>query len=262
MKKILLSICAFLLSATLVFAQTTATNFAATDCNSNAHSLFTELDNGKIIVLVWIMPCGTCINDALGAYNAVQSFAAANPGKVLYYLIDDLGDAGCSTLSGWATTNGIDVSKITIFSNSGNTIKESDFGGGGMPHVAIIGGIDHKIYLNILDGSNNETAFKNAINSAITTKVLPLEKKKANISVYPNPAKNNISIHYRLDNEEEIEISVFNTVGTEVTKVHMLQSAGQHQTNVNLNNALSSGVYFMQLKKEGQTTVVKFEVAN
>lgn len=262
MKKIILTVCTFLLATTLTFAQTTATNFTATDCNSNVHTLFTELDNGKIVVLVWIMPCGTCINDALGAYNAVQSFAASHPGKVIYYLIDDIGNANCATLSAWATTNGMDVSKIVIFNNTGNSIKESDYGGGGMPHVAVVGGTNHKIHINILDGANNEAAFKNAISAALSTNVSQFEKEKVIISVYPNPAKNHIAVQFALDKEEEITISIFNAIGSQVKSVIIPQTVGKLQTNINFDGTLSNGVYFLQLKTGERMKTVKFEVVN
>src|SRR5438067_299698 len=63
MKKILLFV-SFLLINGITFGQTTATDFTATDCNSASQSLFTELNAGKIVVLIWVMPCSVCISDA------------------------------------------------------------------------------------------------------------------------------------------------------------------------------------------------------
>src|ERR1043165_5686641 len=106
MKHFLFTALLLLFGLSLAVAQTTATNFTATDCNATSHTLFTELDAGKIVVLVWVMPCAACISDAKAAFDAVGSFASSNPGKVVFYLSDDIGDAGCSTLNSWASTNG------------------------------------------------------------------------------------------------------------------------------------------------------------
>ena len=121
----------------LEFAQT-AVDFTAPDCSGTSHNLFTELNAGKIIVLVWVMPCGTCISDAKAGYDAAQSFATSNPGRVIYWLVDDIGNSTCSTVSSWANTNGIVTNNITVFSNSGNKIDEANYGGSAMPHVLVL----------------------------------------------------------------------------------------------------------------------------
>ena len=88
MKKILLSLSLLLTSSIAIFGQT---DFNATDCAGAPHQLFSELDGGKVIVLVWVMPCSSCIPGAKAAYNASASFASSNPGRVFYYLIDVTG---------------------------------------------------------------------------------------------------------------------------------------------------------------------------
>src|SRR5688500_514663 len=110
--------------AGLCMAQATATNFNANDCNGTNHDLFTDLDNGKVVVLCWVMPCVTCINPALTAQTEAKNAETANPGKVLYYVADDYANTTCATLVNWCNNNGIN--KATLFSNS--TIKMTDYG--------------------------------------------------------------------------------------------------------------------------------------
>src|SRR4051812_39968068 len=102
MKKALLAVSIFLLNGIMAYSQTTATDFTAADCSAVNHSLFTELNAGKVVVLVWVMPCGACVSDAKAGYDAAQSFAISNPGKVLYWMSDDAGNTACSSLSSWA----------------------------------------------------------------------------------------------------------------------------------------------------------------
>lgn len=55
MKKSLL-LCVSILFSVLLFSQTTATNFTVDDCNGVTHDLFTELDEGKVVIIAWVMP--------------------------------------------------------------------------------------------------------------------------------------------------------------------------------------------------------------
>jgi hypothetical protein len=189
----------------------TATNWTAQDCSSANHTLFTDLDAGKVVVMVWVMPCASCVNGATAAYNAAQSFASAYPGKVVYYLADDMGDASCSTLNTWITSNSIgNLSNMTVFSNAGNVIKESDFGGTGMPHVAVIGGgAQHKIYFNKMNSAaNDQTGITTAIASAIAGAGVEQTTNAVRFSVAPNPAKESITVNSATPIEKIMVISV------------------------------------------------------
>lgn len=198
MKRIILTSLLSITAFTAINAQTTATNWTATDCNSTSHTLFNELDNGKIVVMVWVMPCGACVGGASAAFNAVQSFASSHPGKVVYYIADDLGDATCSDLNTWITSSSIgDISKMTVFGNSGNVIKESDFGGTGMPHVVVMGGTDHKIYYNKKNGATNDLAgIKGAINAALTPAGISAIENAVGFSISPNPVSATFTVNY------------------------------------------------------------------
>jgi len=51
----------FLLSLIILFvlttfSQTIATDFLAEDCDGNMVHLFSELDEGKVVVIAWVMP--------------------------------------------------------------------------------------------------------------------------------------------------------------------------------------------------------------
>ncbi len=198
MKKVITSI-ALMLAAAISNGQTTATNWTATDCNGLSHTLFSQLDSGKVIVFAWVMPCGSCVNPSKTAYTAVQSFAASNPGKVRFYLADDLGDASCSTLSSWVTSNSIgSTANMKIFSNSGNVIDENDFGGSGMPHIIVMGGTSHQIYFNKKNSAANDAAgITSAINTAISaTTSIASFSKKISFTVSPNPTTGSLSVQY------------------------------------------------------------------
>lgn len=261
MKKYI-SIVLFLLTmGTSSFAQTYAADFTATDCNAVSHTLFTELNNGKIVVLVWIMPCAACISDAIAAYDAVQSFALSHPGKVKMYLIDDVGNASCATLSAWASTNG--VAPDAIFDNAGNLINEADYGGGGMPHVVVAGGIDHKIFFNVKDGSNNEIPITNAINEAINpTGITEANQIIKDLQLFPTPAYDKLTLDYTMNTSLEVKFSITNIQGSVIKSISLpKQNAGSHTMNIDLTST-QDGVYFLELNAGGKKQVRKFTIAH
>jgi hypothetical protein len=254
MKKIALA--AILAASALASqAQTTATDWTATDCNSVSHNLFTDLNSGKIVVLVWVMPCGSCIAPAKAAYDQAQSFATSHPGKVVYYMVDDYGDGGagsCSTLSGWANTNSITPANITTFNNAGNVIKMTDFGGNAMPRVAVIGGTDHKIYFNAANAAgNNPTAIQAAISSALTALSVG-NTSEVKFSVAPNPAAQTLSIQNDKAIGKVVVVSANGQVAMEET-----YASGKVNPVLNIAN-LAAGMYVVKVTDtEGKTNVQK-----
>ena len=109
MKTVLLFVTSIFISLNLQVVAQTATNFTEEDCNSNSHTLFDELDEGKIIVIAWVMPCGSCSYFGSHAYDAVQTFTETHPGKVEFYLTDDYANTSCSNISSWGNANNIQI---------------------------------------------------------------------------------------------------------------------------------------------------------
>ncbi len=195
MKKIITSI-ALISAFTASNAQTTATDFTAPDCTSASHTLFTELNNGKVIVLVWVMPCAMCVDGAKAVSAAVQSYATSNPGKVMAYLSDDMGDQTCTDLNTWMTSNSVGTN-FTVFGNAGNKIDESNYGGSGMPHVVVLGGSDHKVYFNKKGtAANDVNGLKSAINAAMIPTGINNIANDITFAVVPNPVNDQLTIQY------------------------------------------------------------------
>ena len=236
MKKILSTLSmALMLCSTISNAQTAA-DFTALDCNGVSHNLYTDLSAGKVIVVTWVMPCISCIGGAASAYNAVQSFATLNPGKVFNYLVDDAGSS-CSSLASWAMGNGIDTSNISYFGNSPLTINEANYGGSGMPHVIVIGP-DKNILFNQKGGlANNQAAITAAIAAALAPVGLD-EKTLTTVALYPNPATNLLQIKSATDIDY---ITVKNMEGNTMSSMH-----GAAIKQVSVAN-LTAGNYTIQL---------------
>lgn len=171
---------ACILTFHLGFGQATATDFTQNDCNGISHNLFSELNANKVVVIAWVMPCEFCVDGAVAGWNAAQSFAVSNPGKVLYYLVDDFGDNTCADLSNWSVTNNVAGGTPITFNNLGKPINMNDYGSGGMPKVVVVGGSSHYVYFNEnFSAADNEVAITSAIAQGLTgaapTSVISLE---------------------------------------------------------------------------------------
>jgi len=240
MKKIFFTLAA---AGSLFAAQAqTAVDFTATDCGGSSHNLYTELNAGKIVVLTWVMPCSMCVSGGNAAQNAVQSFSTTNPGKVLFWMIDDLGDTPCASLTSWAISNGI--SKATMFENTGNAISESNFGGSGMPHVVVISP-DKTILYNQKNGNaNDQTGITNAIAQGLTaTGISQIDPRQ--ISIAPNPALTEVKLSYGVAIKE---VTVLTVSGQVVMNEHF--PSGKMNPSVSVSS-LTPGMYEIVITDAG-----------
>ena len=251
---------AFLLLFTTIssfaFSQT-AVNFTVNDCNSMNHDLFSELDAGKVIVLCWVMPCGSCIATAAMDANTAQSYNSTYPGRVKFYLVDDNANTTCSSLTSWASTNGI-VPDAT-FSNS--AISMYDYGGPGMPKTVVLGGASHTVFYNA-NGAVNSHDLQLAIEAGLATGVSENNGPVSAISIFPNPVKNSpATLDYTLAENSNVTIDIFNLFGEKVRSFTPgNQVAGEHKSTLDLAS-LSNGVYFIRIGTAKSSSTIRFVVA-
>ena len=252
MKRILLINALVCFSVGIVFAQTTATDFTTNDCNGISHSLFDELDNGKVIVIAWVMPCNPCATYAGYASDAVQTFATSHPGIVKYYLADDYGDNTCSSLTGWAGQ--YNITTDAVFSDA--LLDMADYGSPGMPKVVVLGKNTHTIYYNENNSSPTEIGVKDAITLALTPTVGIHEQAENdfNLIAYPNPTIGVINMEYNC--ETPVQFNVINMLGE---NVFSQKTKNTRNTTIDVSK-LNKGFYFLQMTADSKTRSLKFTV--
>ena len=251
MKKTLMIITAILTSLGFACAQTTATDFTTNDCDGISHNLFDELDNGNVIVIAWVMPCGPCATYTIPAYSAVQSFATSNPGQVHFYLVDDFANTPCATLKNWGNSNNMPLN--TTFSSS--DINMSDYGTNGMPKVVVLGGNDHTVFLNKNDNKINFPGVQEAINNALNAP-LGTEQTADNhfkLLTYPNPVNNILNLSYSKDKSETKTFSIIDLLGKTVIQEDKLT------TSIDVSS-LNNGNYFLKVSSKTSSESIPFVV--
>lgn len=81
-----------------------------------------------------------------------------------------------------------------------------------------------------------------------------------NMSVYPNPVSNILTINYYLNNSSDIAINLFDLLGNKVSEMlNSNQSAGQHTIEWNANS-LTNGIYFLQIRSKDKLITQKISV--
>jgi hypothetical protein len=77
------------------------------------------------------------------------------------------------------------------------------------------------------------------------------------ISLYPNPAKDIVTIEYVIENSSQISLSLYNLLGVKIGGLtNKKQSAGTYKHSLNIKNYnLSAGVYFVIFEANGQKTI-------
>lgn len=256
----------FLLSSTILLfsicsqAQTTATNFNVADCSGTKHELFAELDAGKVIVISFVMPCGSCIAPSLSAHSKVKGYATSDPGRVLFYLADDYANTNCSSLTSWANTNG--MSGVPVFSNA--AVKMTDYGTAGMPKIVVLAGKDHSILFN-QDNTINTTDLTNAIDKGLNLPngILKNSKLDLTIDLFPNPLMDDkVKLNYTLDEVSSVNIEIYNTLGSiEFRQIYEKQPTGKHEITLNLE-PFTNGIYFIRFNVQNNSKTLKLIVSH
>lgn len=249
-----------LLLANFVFAQT-AVDFTTDDCNGVTHNLFDSLDAGNVIVIAWVMPCGGCISYAQDAYNAVQQWNLSYPGLVDFYLVDDYANTSCANLVNWGNSNNMPLN--TAFSSS--DIKMSDYGANGMPKVVVLGRTDHNVFYNANDNQIDIGDITNAIELALfssPTNLLERENNFIDLTVFPNPANDFLSINYKVSDSKPIIFEVVNLLGETVLTLNdnQVQLFDTNEMIIDLN-ILKNGVYFLKANSKSVQQNLRFIVS-
>lgn len=252
----------FLLSASLcmmpagVRAQTTATDFSIDDCSGMHYHLFSELDAGKVIVGVFVMPCVGCISPSNDVQNVVSSYVTSHPGKVEMYLFDDDATTPCSVLTSWRNANGIHL--IPTFSDS--AVIQDQYGTPGMPKIVVLGGTDHKVWGNQNDVVDIGMLY-NQIDAALglTTGIASPGQLDMHLRVSPNPASSATTVSFQSVKGGSTVVRLIDMHGRAARTSVLEASAGENSVTLDLGG-IAAGTYSILVSCGNESYSSKFLV--
>ena len=262
MKKLLLSAITAIACTVSVNAQTTAMDFTQTDCNGNAHTLFTDLNAGKVVIMEWYMgpSCQPCKDAAKEIEGMKTKLLQTYPGKVMSYTWGFQDSYTCSATQSWIS--GLGVSAIPMDTGAAQVAY---YGGFSMPTIVVAAGSTHKIiYIaNPTNGgySNGDTA---TINTAIKnflspTSVSNLPENVNEASVYPSPAQSDATVKVLLKTSGNIQTQVMNLNGQIVMQFPMEKASGTYTKTIS-TSTLASGTYTVNIIVDGSVIARKLSI--
>lgn len=236
MKKNIYLAIALLISSLNGFSQT-ASDFTRTDCSGKSHTLFSELDAGKAVILFFEMGCSSCISGA----NNVESYyyKSLDSSLVRAYYLDYNAGSACSDVEAWKTNNSY---TFPSFADAADLMSPYGFG---MPLIVIIGGKNHKVfYKGGWNSTKVQAAVKAASGAALAVQTI---EPSTQVSIFPNPNSGAVNISVSLLTQSLVNIEVYNLLGEKVmTIADGMMMSGPNILNVN-TASLASGNYVVKI---------------
>ena len=129
-----------------------------------------------------------------------------------------------------------------------------------MPKIVVLAGTDHKVYFK-QDNGLTPLNLTNAINTALSATGIDEKKISFQLSVFPNPAIDKLTVGYTLNQSSDVYFEVYNLLGNKVKTINAgKQSSGDQKMSIDFET-LSNGVYFLKLNAGEYTQIMKFTIA-
>jgi hypothetical protein len=103
------------------------------------------------------------------------------------------------------------------------------------------------------NGNGNSTYIDNIFTDGV---LATSEFDLSTLSLYPNPASQEFTIHLGDNSSDNIEVSIVNSLGQQLQQYDQSVFNGSSQANFNVSS-FASGLYFITIKSEGITTTKK-----
>jgi len=179
---------------------------------------------------------------------------SASKGQVLY-------------LYNWTTAMWVQIDARTV---STTDVLITNVQNSPMNFISTSGEIRLRVFSS--GGTKNYTASGDWMSISIETSsglnamVVPTmtieEKYQPDFSVYPNPASNQMAIHYKLKNEEVVELKLLNLSGQLMKKIitNQKQTIGDYKKTIDVSD-LNDGIYLVKLSTSSYTNTLKVIVS-
>lgn len=252
-----LATASFAMLAFLGFSQTTAMNFSGQDCNGNNVDLFSDLDAGKAVMLIFYMSnCGSCPPVASKMQTMANNINATHPGLVKAYAFPYQNSTTCSYSSGWVMNN-----NLPLFApmDSG-AVQVAYYGGFGMPTVVLLGGDNHDVLFTTQNFTTSDTTtMRDLILNTLTLGVKE-QTTLQNVSTYPNPASGIVTLNFEALQGNELSMQITDLSGKSVMTFDKEKlNKGKFEKQIDVSS-LPVGSYILSLEMNGTLVIEKINV--
>jgi thiol-disulfide isomerase/thioredoxin len=234
---------ALLISAISANCQSTGMDFECEECTGPSHHLYTELDQGNVVIIDYVMlNCAPCVL-ATTALNKIMT-EYESKGRVKFYSFAFADYVNCDQMMAWKRNS---YFTQPVFIKGGTQVTY--YGGMGMPTIVVLGTNEHKVFFKGVGYTPEMDAqIRTAIDSALLYSPVGLEEVAGSdrFNAYPTVFTDNLNITTNKVPQQS-EAVIFDASGRKVKSVSLPETG---KTNVNTTD-LSKGFYFVRLKSTG-----------
>jgi hypothetical protein len=243
MRKLRLLLPVFCLFGLMSFSQTSV-DFTLTDCDSTSQHLYSILDQGKIVILIYEHQCSSCTAGTKNVSDILKNHFASEQDIVVLYL--DNGGKTCLSTKSWISTNNFVNGPALLYSSDGASPY-----GSGMPIIVITAGTQHKIFMKTLSLAAADTnTILNALNNAKgeISGITEFNSNQLFVDVFPNPVSANfLKINITSQIKAELQLEILNTYGEIVSRYSYLEiSNGNTNKEIDIST-LKNGIYLVRV---------------
>lgn len=242
MKKTILIL---ILAITCIYgrAQTVSMDFSRTDCNGTDHQLYTELNEGKVVVLEFIMlGCASCIIASQHITDLIQPFELTHPGRTKQYMFGYIKNYTCAQLSSWQTDNGIGG---TVFEDGSSQVGY--YGGMGMPTIVVTATNNHTVlYKKLGFEPADTTQIQAAIQAGLQYNPQGIGDNgpSSRMKIFPSTFTSNLTIEFATPSSGTVYL--YDVTGNEAARQYY--SNADRVTMDGLD--LRPGLYFVMVRSD------------
>jgi len=80
--------------------------------------------------------------------------------------------------------------------------------------------------------------------------------------VFPNPSQGRFTVRFVMAEEEDTDVRIFTTSGQEIYRERLRNFTGDYERRIDLREAMTEGVYFLQITRNGTGMVERLLISN
>lgn len=80
--------------------------------------------------------------------------------------------------------------------------------------------------------------------------------------VFPNPSQGRFTVRFSMAEEEDTDVRIFTTTGQEIYRERLRNFSGDYEQRIDLREAMTEGVYFLQITRNGKGVVERLSISN
>ena len=231
-------------------------NFTITDTDGQQHTLFDYLDAGKYVLIdFYFTTCGAC-NTAMPSLNEAYKRFGCNQADIVFIAINR-GNTDAQVITHRQIYGGYFPSSSGINGQADDVVTA--YGVTAFPTISLIAPnrsfISKDIYPVIQSNLDKAIHFEAGLPFQTGSCDVPnrhhLLRKKAELSLYPNPVINTASVQVNLIHAMDVQVKIINVLGQTVqTPIDSLLT--EPTTRIIDFGKYRPGIYFIQLITNGQ----------